>query len=77
MVGREEISQNPEQTFQADFKKLVFKSIAWKLIKTAIDFAQSRIRISTADRLEIWACTTSEIRPQKCGPIIDQTLLLL
>jgi hypothetical protein len=40
-VGREKASQNPDQTFQADFKKLVFKSMALKLIKTALDFTEN------------------------------------
>ena len=42
MVDREKVSQNSDQTFQTDFKKLVFKSIALKLIKTELDFAQNR-----------------------------------
>jgi len=41
MVVREKVSQKPDQTFQADFKKLGFKSIAWKPIKTALDFTQN------------------------------------
>jgi hypothetical protein len=40
-VGREEVSQNSNQTFQADFKKPVFESIALKLIKTELDFTQN------------------------------------
>jgi len=41
IVVRKKVSQKPDQTFQADFKKLVFKSIAWKLIKRALDFTQN------------------------------------
>ena len=41
IVGREKISQNSVQTFQADFKKSVFESIALKLIKTELDFTRN------------------------------------
>jgi hypothetical protein len=40
-VRREKVSQNSNQAFQADFKKLVFESIAVKLIRTELDFTQN------------------------------------
>jgi hypothetical protein len=41
IVGREQVSQHPKQTIQAEFKKSVFESIALKLIKTELDFTQN------------------------------------